>query len=74
MFGTRRRYSSEDYAVRKKMLPILLAMIVLLNLVSSYAFVHILLGTAVVSVLARLAYAPRLAKELPKESCVPLPN
>ena len=56
------------------MLPILLMMIVLLNLVSSYTFIHILLGTAVVCVLARLVYRPRLTEKLPKEPCVPLPN
>jgi hypothetical protein len=56
------------------MLPITLALIVLLNLMSSYTFVHILLGTAVVGVLARLVYGPRLTEELHKESCVPLPN
>ena len=46
---------------------ITLAAIVLLQVVSNYAFVHILLGTVTVWVLARLA-----SKELPKSPCVPL--
>ena len=38
----------------KNMLPISIAVIVLLNLLSSYTFIHILLGTAIACVLARL--------------------
>lgn len=55
-------------------LKITLVMIVLLNLVSNYTFIHILLGTAIASVLARLAYGPGLIEELPKDSCVQLLN
>jgi hypothetical protein len=56
------------------LLPIVLAAIVLLSLVSNYTFIHILLGTAVVWVLTRLAYRPHLIDPLPKDSCVPLAN
>ena len=51
-----------------------LAMIVLLVVVSSYTFIHILLGTAILCVVVRLVYGPRLQQELPKETCVPLAN
>ena len=53
---------------------IALMMIVLLDLVGSYAFIHILLGTAIVCVLARLVYGPRLSDAVPKDPCVPLAN
>ena len=53
-------------------LPLTLAAMVLLNLVSSYTFIHLLLGTAVVCVLARLVYGPRVSETLPEDSCAPL--
>jgi hypothetical protein len=51
---------------------IILAAIVLLQVVSNYTFIHILLGTATVWVLARLVRGPRASEELPKSPCVPL--
>jgi len=45
---------------------ITLAAIVLLQVVSNYTFIHILLGTGIVWALARLVYGPRPSEELPK--------
>lgn len=50
---------------------ITLAAIVLLQVGSNYNFIHILLGTATVWVLAGLVYGPRLTEGLPKDLCVP---
>ena len=61
-----------DSAVKKRgyiimLLPVVLAAIVLLNLVSSYTFIHILLGSIIVWVMVRLIYMPRSTEELPEE-------
>lgn len=56
------------------MLPIALAVIVLLNLLSSYTCIHILLGTAIACVLAGLVAGPMQLRKSPKESCVRLSN
>jgi len=51
---------------------ITIAALVLLQMVSNYTFIHILLGTGIVWALARLVYGPRASEEVPKSPCVPL--
>lgn len=53
---------------------IALVIIVLLNLVSSYTFIHLLLGTATLGVLARLVYGPGIRQALLIDPCVPSAN
>jgi hypothetical protein len=55
------------------MLSILLIIFVLLNLVSHYTFIHIVLGTAVLWVLFRLVYGPPATEPLPEETYLPVP-
>ena len=56
------------------MVPLTVLIAILLAVVSSYTFVYILLETATVCGLARLVYAGRSTEQLPKDSCMPLPN
>ena len=50
------------------LLAIIIAAIVLLQVVSNYTFIHILLGTAIVGALVRLVYGPRLPEALPRDT------